>query len=206
MKTCEYDVTHEYQGVPKTITLTCGNMVEGRTNYCSTHNRLMRKAEETAAKQANQLANKLLQQKAAKSKPKAKISKNPKDWNNTFLCSDGTKVTQAEINVFRAEAYAQRYPVQSATCHGCWKRKAQGSAHVIAQARCKILGKTELIWDQRNFFPSCLQCNAAIESPNGKNWKALLNITECLEFIKQEDPELFTKFENAAIDQTKPTI
>ena len=164
------------------------------------------KIEKQQKKQETKRNSLLAKSKALSQQPRKTPSKNPKDWNNTFLCSDGTKVTQAEINVFRAEAYAQRYPVQSATCHGCWKRKAQGSAHVIAQARCKILGKTELIWDPRNFFPACLQCNAAIESPNGKNWKHLLNIDDCLKFIKQEDPELFTKFENAAIDQSRKDV
>lgn len=143
--------------------------------------------------------------KALEKKPG--ISKNPKDWKNTFLCSDGTRVTQAEINQRRSEAYQKAYSgVTESTCHGCWKRKSHGHAHIIAQARCKQLGKTELIWDPSNFFPACLQCNSAIESPNGKNWKGLLNINQCLEFIKLHDPELFTKFELSAVNQERPTI
>lgn len=166
--------------------------------------------DKEAEKKANDQRNrKLLKQKVKQAAPRKTISKNPKTWSNTFLCSDGTRVTQAEINERRAEAYDKAYPgwrEKPKTCHGCWKRKQQGFAHIIAQARCKQLGKTELIWYPGNFFPADIQCNSAIESPNGKNWKVLLNIEPCLAFIKEHDQELFTKFELAAIDQSKPTI
>src|SRR5690242_1495989 len=40
--------------------------------------------------------------------------------HNTFLCSDGTRVTQSQIDHNRSVAYKLKYPVQEATCHGCW--------------------------------------------------------------------------------------
>lgn len=113
---------------------------------------------------------------------------------NTFLCSDGTRVTQDQIDRFRSAAYKLKYPVQEATCHGCWMRKAHGSAHSIPQARCKQLGKTELIWHPGNIWPACIQCNNRAENPNGEGWKKLLVKDEMLAFIKIHDQELYMKF------------
>src|SRR5689334_15148630 len=114
--------------------------------------------------------------------------------HNTFLCSDGTRVTQSQIDHNRSVAYKLKYPVQEATCHGCWMRKANGSAHSIPQARCKHLGKTELIWHPDNFWPGCLICNLAAENPKGERWKKLLIKDEMLAFIEKHDHELFMKF------------
>lgn len=55
MKTCSWQEPDDY----------CFSLVEGRTEYCARHNRMMRKAEETAAKDAKKLANKILQVKSA---------------------------------------------------------------------------------------------------------------------------------------------
>lgn len=168
----------------------CFNAVEGRTEYCAHHNRLIRKQAENERKQKEK--RKILLSK--KREPRSKISKNSKDWKNTFICSSGKKVTQAEINRNRDSAY--NYQAQSTTvtkCHGCGQ-PATCRAHVIPQARCKQLNKTELIWHLGNFFPSCFKCNSAIENPKGIAWNGLKNIGECLTFIEQHDPELFAKF------------
>lgn len=145
--------------------------------------------------------------KLQQSQPKKTISKNPKDWKNTFLCSDGTRVTQAEINERRANAY-ERYNAVINTgnkCEGCGGI-ATNHAHIIPQSRCKKIGKTQLIWWTLNFFKACNACNLAIENPKGKDWRYLRNIDQCLLIIKGHDPELYTKFELAAIDQSKQTI
>ncbi len=141
---------------------------------------------------------------AVKSK-KTPISKNPKDWKNTFNCSDGTKVTQTQINNRLTRSYKRNAYIESTSCLGCGN-PAQGHAHIIAQARCKRIGKTELIWNPANYFEACNACNLAIENPKGKDWRYLKNIDHCLLFIKEHDPQLFTKFELSAVNQEKPVI
>jgi hypothetical protein len=114
---------------------------------------------------------------------------------NRYFCSNGDRVTQSMIDLKYKKSRVARYagnPVR--WCHGCGKTLCNGSAHIIAQARCKTLHKTELIWDWNNFFPACNACNMAIENPKGEAWKSLLNIEECLAFIELHDPELFMKF------------
>lgn len=126
----------------------------------------------------------------AKNSPKHKI---------TYYCSDGTKVTQDQIDKHRSKSYSIVYPNQIQQCQGCGE-KAQGSAHIVPQARCKQIHKTELIWELDkfrkpvNFFPACHKCNAAIENPKGDDWKYLDNIGECLAAMKEHDEELYNKF------------
>lgn len=196
MKTCQWITTD-----PTEWASGCDNPCEGNTDYCPRHNRMMRKAEQQAKKDAEKLALKL----SKKREPRAKISKNPKDWTNTFSCSSGKKVTQAEINRNRDSAYNYQAQSTSVTkCHGCGQ-PATCRAHIIAQARCKQIGKTELIWHLGNFFPSCYKCNSVIENPKGKDWQNLNNIDKCLEFIRLNDSELFAKFETSRLS-TNETI
>ena len=109
-------------------------------------------------------------------------------------CSDGSRVTQTQINARYYEARKERYSGAIAyRCHGCGQA-CNGSAHIIPQARCKVLHKTELIWDKANFFPACNSCNMALENPKGKKWKSLDNIQYCLDYLEKNDPELFMKF------------
>lgn len=109
-------------------------------------------------------------------------------------CSDGSRVSQATINKRYYEARKEKYSGSIVfICAGCGA-PCNGSAHIIAQARCKVLHKTELIWHKGNFFPACSKCNQAIENPKGKAWKSLNNIEECLAFIEMHDAELYMKF------------
>jgi len=109
-------------------------------------------------------------------------------------CSDGSQVSQATIDKRRSAAYRDRYSDGSGrVCLGCGA-KAEGSAHIIPQARCKQLHRTELIWSEENFFPACHKCNKAIENPKGSEWKNLLNLFDCLSVIKKYDTELYNKF------------
>lgn len=116
---------------------------------------------------------------------------------NTYLCSDGTRVTQAEIDKKRSEAYRIKY--QDNPCpidEGFREKRAKCTAHIIPQARCKQIGKTELIWDIDNMFAATFESNQAIENPKGEAWKNLKNINYCLNFIERHDPELYAKFES----------
>lgn len=167
----------------------CGLPVEGNTTMCASHNAYFRKLEKQNLKQSEK--REALLEKAKNQKPKKAISRNPKDWSNTFLCSDGTRVTQAEINEKLKETYAE---IDDCFCQGCGE-VGNSHAHIIAQARCKHIGKTELIWDRNNIFWSDFKCNAAIENPKGEAWKTLRNIDKCIQFIYEHDKELYFKFE-----------
>jgi hypothetical protein len=119
-------------------------------------------------------------------------------------CSDGSQVSQATIDKRRSDAYKKRYADGSGSvCLGCGAR-SEGSAHIIPQARCKQLHRTELIWSEENFFPACHACNAAIENPKGDKWKKLLNLFDCLYVIEKYDNELYSKFDfNDSLDLPK---
>lgn len=125
---------------------------------------------------------------------------------NRFYCSDGSTVSQAEIDKKRSEAYRIKYqdnpnPIDE----GFKEQRAQCTAHIIAQARCKQLGKTELIWDIDNMFPATFESNQAIENPKGDAWLKLHNKNYCLNFIEKHDKELYAKFESRLATQ-KQTI
>jgi len=121
---------------------------------------------------------------------------------NKYLCSDGSKVTQAQIDRRRSEAYRIKYQDNpNPICEGFGKERAQGTAHIIPQARCKQIGKTELIWDTANMFPATHEANQAIENPKGTAWKQLKNLDYCLEYIFKHDRELWMKFTLNAINQ-----
>ena len=110
--------------------------------------------------------------------------------NPTRICSNGERVTLTQIDYRRRKSYEQ---CDQVWCDGCG-RPATCHAHIIPQARCKQLHKTELIWDRNNWFPSCFNCNLAIENPKGNEWKKLKNIDSCIQFIYEHDPELYFKF------------
>jgi len=117
---------------------------------------------------------------------------------NKYLCSNGERVSQAVINRRRSAAYRAVYEGEPRpSCRGCGV-PATCSAHIIAQARAKEIGMAELCWSPENFFPSCQNCNQAIEIPSGTAWHSLLNRWECLEVIKKYDPELYQLFMNNA--------
>lgn len=112
-----------------------------------------------------------------------------------YYCSNGETVTQAEIDKRRSEAYRIKY--QDNHCpidEGFREQRAQCTAHIIPQYRCKQLKKTELIWDIDNMFAATHESNRAIENPKGQEWKRLKNIQYCLNFIEKHDLELYAKF------------
>lgn len=130
--------------------------------------------------------------------------KGKKRGSNSFLCSDGTRVTQQQIDKKRSEAYRIKYqdnpnPIDE----GFREQRAKCTAHIISQARCKQIGKTELIWDIDNMFPATFESNAAIENPKGDAWLKLHNKEYCLKFIEKHDKELFAKFESRLATEPK---
>lgn len=140
MKTCQF-----YDGEP------CINLVEGRTDYCSTHNRMMRKAEETAKREAEKLAKKILSQKAAQSKPKQPISKR----------SAKMKEQMAEYNEERIKWLLGKmcvvFPKEIATTI----HHAKGRIG-YADNEARLKGVT-LLMDKRYWIPSSLEGHRYIE-------------------------------------------
>ena len=114
---------------------------------------------------------------------------------NHYADSEGNVWTQRQIDRKRSEAYRIEHEKEpSFWCEGCGQL-AQCHAHIIPQARCKQIKKTELIWTPANWFNSCFKCNSAIENPKGEAWKSLKNIDSCIQFIYANDKELYFKFE-----------
>lgn len=182
MRTCQW-------GYIQNSDEPCDNLVEGNTLYCGSHNSKLRldlkKSEKAAYKRSKAIE---------KAKVKASRKGQPNIHKIKAYHSDGTHYTQDEINTRLRASYAVNYANKKyIPCEGCGKA-FEGSAHIIAQARCKQLRKTELIWDSNNYFPACHKCNSAIENPKGQEWKKLRNIDRCLLFISQHDNELFQKF------------
>lgn len=167
----------------------CGSTKVEKNGNCATFNREQRKPQSKPIK-------------------KSSISRDPKKWSNTFLCSDGTRVTQAEIAERRLKAYNEKYnPFVIYPCEACGIGRPHSHAHIIPQARCKAIGKTELIWHPDNFFRAHNLCNTILENPKNPEWKNFKNIDKCLAFIKLHDPELYAKFELSAVKQeTEPHI
>lgn len=92
MKTCQHTDINCFG-----IEFDCGAMVEGRTLYCPRHNRLMRKSEETAKRDAEKLAVKLLKQKEKDSLPRKSVkpvSAKQKTKNHEY--SERVKVWKVE--------------------------------------------------------------------------------------------------------------
>lgn len=123
---------------------------------------------------------------------------------NRSYCSDGSRISESVIHDKYARARERKYAgVGVWRCEGCGT-DCHGSAHIIAKARCKVIHKSELIWDPNNFFPACNACNQAIENPKGEAWKHLRNIEHCLKVIAKYDPDLYRLFEINAGDFQMP--
>lgn len=149
------------------------------------------KAERTAL--GYQTIQQLRVSKTARTKVKGKPNKNP----NRYMDSFGNTWTQKEIDRKRGEAYKEKYKDNpNPACQGLGIVRAECTAHIIPQARCKQLHKTELIWDLDNMFPATFAANLAIENPKGAAWKSLKNVEKCLAYMKENDLELYAKFMN----------
>jgi hypothetical protein len=108
-------------------------------------------------------------------------------------CSDGTPpLSQAQIRVRYNKARQEKYEgYSSGVCECCGKEQGNDSDHTIAQARCKKLHKTQLIWHKGNFVWSCRKCHQEWENFKSGEWLKHKNVTERLAFLKEHDPEGF---------------
>ena len=65
--------------------------------------------------------------------------------------------------------------------------------HTIAKARCKQLGKTELIWDRDNTSDSCRECHEEWERYANGAFEDHKNVVVRMKFMKIHDPERYEK-------------
>lgn len=108
---------------------------------------------------------------------------------STYECSDGTRVTQKEIDKKRSEAYKEKYANDPyPRCEETGER-AQCSSHIISQKRCKQLRMTELIWNTANFYPATFDANSRWES----NDRTLKHYQKYMQFLKMYDLEGYNK-------------
>ncbi len=133
-------------------------------------------------------------------KPKKKIR--PISKTNRYRCSAGELVTTQEIRDRLKVAYNSIDQAREPICQGTGRSDLPLShSHTISQARCKALGKTELIWADGNIElesyhePSSKPYAAHNIWADGslEQKKTLLNFTRKLEYIKLHDPETYAK-------------
>ncbi len=110
---------------------------------------------------------------------------------NMHKCSDGTSVNQSQINARYSRSKKKKYAGITFTliCEGCNKEPSVDNDHTIAQARCKVIHKTELIWHPLNYVRSCRKCHMQWESFKSGEWLEHLNVEHRLAFMKKHDPE-----------------
>lgn len=108
---------------------------------------------------------------------------------NKYDCSDGSQVTQQQIDRNRAKAYSLRYAGALAVCECCGQRATE-SSHIVAQSRCsKILHRADLVWNPENFFPSCRSCHCRWHD----NDTTLPGYDRYMEVVERLDPEGYRK-------------
>lgn len=110
-----------------------------------------------------------------------------------YYCSITDKsYTQAQIDKNLSDAYKELYTFEPmGACEGCGGRGTE-SAHIIAQARCKQLKLTSLIWNPINFFRSDRKCNLVAENISNKEIRNLLNFQEILYVYNLYDQERYS--------------
>lgn len=119
-----------------------------------------------------------------------------------FRCSDGTMVSQVDIKRKLAETYDKIKQKRPPVCQGSGRSDVPLSfSHTISQADCKALGKTELIWDERNIELEGFEAPTSRPTMAHNIWEVgaieqkiqLLNFERKLEFIAEHDPEGYRK-------------
>jgi hypothetical protein len=106
-------------------------------------------------------------------------------------CSDGSTVTQSVIQVRYERSREVKYFYTPTYCECCEQERGTDSDHTIAQARCKVIHKTELIWHTGNYEWSCRVCHKQWENFKSGEWVLHKNVVKRLTFLKEHDPEGF---------------
>lgn len=119
-----------------------------------------------------------------------------------YLCSDGTRISQAEIKFRLANAYDNIKHFRPPVCQGTGRSDVPLSfSHTISQQRCKDLGKAELIIDPDNIEIEGFEERTSKPTAAHNIWEdgsleqkvKLLNFTRKLKYIKKHDNERYQK-------------
>lgn len=129
-------------------------------------------------------------------------------------CSNGREVSQSQINSYYRLAKIKEYEGNPfPDCQACGNTKANDCDHTIPQKRCKELNRTELIWDAKNFVPSCRKCHTEWESYGSGEFYKHRNFSERMAVVFDYDPETYIKRLYAILelypdleDEMKPMI
>lgn len=82
-------------------------------------------------------------------------------------------------------------PQQCESCHK-WNVGLDHS-HTISRARCKQLGRDELMWDVDNIILECRDCHTVWENASWHDKSKLLTWERKLEFIRKNDTQTYQK-------------
>jgi hypothetical protein len=119
-----------------------------------------------------------------------------------YKCSDGTVVSEAQIKLNYALAIDKIKLEREPVCQGCDRGDRPLSfSHTISRARCKELGKAELIWYLPNIEIECFgerasnseMCHNIWEDASWEVKSGLRNINNKISLIKLHDPEGYRK-------------
>lgn len=152
---------------------------------------------ERAAKRNRTVTKPDLSEKIKKASQLKSISSDKK-----YRCSDGSLVSQVDIkwklSITTDKIKQSRLPI----CQGTGRSDVPLSfSHTISQARCKELGKTELIWDEDNIELEGFEAPTSNPVAAHNIWEVgsidkkimLLNFERKLQYIAKHDPEHYTK-------------
>lgn len=168
----------------------CERKRTGSLDICETHR----------AAQAKEKMEESKPEKKFKPIKRTAISKNPATWKNTTGCTDGSRVAeeviQRKLKKIIAFMDATR-TMQGGSIYDCdatgTREMVIDHDHTIAKARCKELGKTELIWDPANIEYSSRKAHKEWESYKNGEFRKHRNFERRMEFMKEHDHEGYTK-------------
>lgn len=113
---------------------------------------------------------------------------------NLYKCSDGTTVNQGQINSRLQKNYKFHDSCSTVkVCECCQKARAVDHDHTIAQSRCKVIHKTELIWTRDNWVYSCRKCHEEWENFKSGAYLNHLNASMRMFYVKGHDNDLYLK-------------
>jgi hypothetical protein len=119
-----------------------------------------------------------------------------------YRCSDGSIVSEITIKRKYAEVCDKIDTTREPVCQGSNRGDVPLShSHTISRARCKEIGKTELIWDPNNIELEGFEEPTSNPTKSHNIWEVgswdkksnLLNFNRKLKIIKREDPEQYRK-------------
>lgn len=113
--------------------------------------------------------------------------------SNRYYTSNGDSYTESSIRNKLSEAYSIDVHEAPYLCQCCNKVPWVHHDHTIAKARCKVLHKTELIWDPDNWSYSCQKCHNEWESYKSGEFVKHENLLDRMVFLQKHDEEGYIK-------------